>query len=264
MAAGEPSQIQQPERNHQQNNPNPTPCCTSKAKPSLGKGIPIPGAAFPLTCTFPCARVMMSMLSPFCLYSRMQALYLAVRMNSKSLLSPCPKKNPDHANSRGAGHSHPAPPRRARLHPCSSSTHLGAEELHDGGFSVHPHFLDGPEPLGRHDVDLQPGVLGDQQVQVLRRGEVSWEKREGIPEEGSAGTSGCRAALPQPPWSIPKSQHVPSTVPSALSQLLSLSLHSLFFPRNALPTVFSQEFSFLGALPTTPSTPRALDRKRHV
>lgn len=40
------------------------------------------------TWTLPWARVMMSMLSPFCLYSRMQALYLDVRMNSRSLLSP--------------------------------------------------------------------------------------------------------------------------------------------------------------------------------
>ncbi len=40
------------------------------------------------TCTFPWARVMMSMLSPFCLYSRIQALYLAVKMNRRSLLSP--------------------------------------------------------------------------------------------------------------------------------------------------------------------------------
>lgn len=40
------------------------------------------------TWTFPWALVMMSMLSPFCLYSRMQALYLDVRINSRSLLSP--------------------------------------------------------------------------------------------------------------------------------------------------------------------------------
>lgn len=36
---------------------------------------------------------MMSMLSPFCLYSRMQALYLDVRMNSRSLLSPLSNEN---------------------------------------------------------------------------------------------------------------------------------------------------------------------------
>lgn len=53
---------------------------------------PLGGATVSPTCTLPWARVMMSMLSPFCLYSRMQALYLAVRMNNKSLLSPCQSK----------------------------------------------------------------------------------------------------------------------------------------------------------------------------
>lgn len=45
--------------------------------------------------------------------------------------------------------------------------YLWPEELHDGNLSVHSHFLDGPEPLCCDHIDLQPCVLGYEQIEVL-------------------------------------------------------------------------------------------------
>jgi len=55
----------------------------------------------------------------------------------------------------------------------STPTHLGPEELHDSDLAVHAHLLDRPEALGCHHIDLQPCVLGYEQIEVLRRGEVT-------------------------------------------------------------------------------------------
>lgn len=55
----------------------------------------------------------------------------------------------------------------------SHNTYLWSEELHHSNLSIHAHFLDGPQPLCSDHIDLQPRVFCYEQVEVLRRGEVT-------------------------------------------------------------------------------------------
>lgn len=58
-----------------------------------------------------------------------------------------------------------------------AAAHLGSEELHDCDLAVHADLFDRPQTLSGDHIDLQTGVLGDQQVQILSRCEVTCSQR---------------------------------------------------------------------------------------
>lgn len=58
--------------------------------------------------------------------------------------------------------------------PKTHDTYLWPEELHDSNLSIHSHFFDRPEPLCCDHIDLQPCVFSYEQIEVLRRSEVTW------------------------------------------------------------------------------------------
>lgn len=75
--------------------------------------------------------------------------------------------------------------------------HLGPKELHDRDLAVHAHLLDGPQPFRGDHIDLKAGVLGDQQVEVLRGGEVTWGEEKRPRGEGSlTGRAQSRRGAP--------------------------------------------------------------------
>lgn len=57
-------------------------------------------------------------------------------------------------------------------------SHLGSEELHDCDLAVHADLFDRPQTLSGDHIDLQTGVLGDQQVQILSRCEVTCREEQ--------------------------------------------------------------------------------------
>lgn len=53
---------------------------------------------------------------------------------------------------------------------------LWPEELHDSNLPIHAHLLDGPQPLCCDHIDLQPCVFSYEQIEVIRRGEVTYRQ----------------------------------------------------------------------------------------
>ena len=55
----------------------------------------------------------------------------------------------------------------------TTPTYLWPEEFHNSDLAVHAYLLDRPKSLCCHHIDLQPCVLGYEQIEVLCWGEVT-------------------------------------------------------------------------------------------